>query len=731
MKSLFLVLLLSCISAFSAEFNSVINCRKLTDSGSCKMRTEGSKFLKVNSRPISYYSSPTCQRSNCDWMGKTSSYDLIIGQNKFDFQVATSTSNAAFRTTDFFTFYFNGQKRHEYRSERTGTSLDTASFQFDLELKDIDADLYARYREYQRQARERSQMGKEYDREINNLQKKLDDAYSKLMYLDQLYSTFITQTTRFEDINPDMLKELGLSPEYIESVKSIGQGFEEIYAKADEGVRNFEDTQRANQESLKKELALYNIELPDAIVESEDLGKENPQNAELKRLLSDIDNDKLAIETAIRNKDADALTLALDEFQLKFELTKEVYAHSNDLSASDKILILEKQAETYQFLLKNKISPDGWVNSNNVSPESRKYIDQQVLRSNSNLTNVKQSLMLSTIPEESKQVVDRIIQKSSQLERKINEVSEDTVIKKVNKGLAKSALELTHEKLARGIKDNNKEMLEEAEDSVSFGLMILDFGLDLIPGISSAKSAYALATGENIVTGATLSELEKSLEFVGLFVGLVGAKPLVSGGSKVIETISQIYKKSEKILSKVVNDSTAKIMTAASKLGLTKFDEIYDFIQTVNGATGKNFDLLDNYLDDYIRSKALGAGPRLTNRVHDSFKNFKYYNRRLSVDEIFYKYHGIDNRTGNKVSWVVKTTYSSELDLRSKLAILPEWKQIITSRSKFKVPAGTWVSEGLAGIQHGKLSTLDGGDYQAVISNIPVAWIQETVEAFK
>ena len=70
--------------------------------------------------------------------------------------------------------------------------------------------------------------------------------------------------------------------------------------------------------------------------------------------------------------------------------------------------------------------------------------------------------------------------------------------------------------------------------------------------------------------------------------------------------------------------------------------------------------------------KAL-PGPKLSQRVADTFTNGVYKNRQLNTNETFYKYHGVDNRTGKKVSWFTNRKYASESELRSDLAIRADW----------------------------------------------------------
>lgn len=90
-----------------------------------------------------------------------------------------------------------------------------------------------------------------------------------------------------------------------------------------------------------------------------------------------------------------------------------------------------------------------------------------------------------------------------------------------------------------------------------------------------------------------------------------------------------------------------------------------------------------------------------------------------------HKYHGVDNRTGRKHSWLANKLYSSEDALRQDLAIRHDWGINITDISKFKITQGTWVSEGPAASQ---VQDTPGGGYQAVISNIPDVWVTNTTQ---
>ena len=120
-------------------------------------------------------------------------------------------------------------------------------------------------------------------------------------------------------------------------------------------------------------------------------------------------------------------------------------------------------------------------------------------------------------------------------------------------------------------------------------------------------------------------------------------------------------------------------------------------------------------------------GPILPTKIASSFNNSIYTNRKLINSERFFKYHGIDNRTGKKYIWLTNKKYPSEKTLRNNLAIREDWGVEIKYVSEFDVPAGTWVSEGTAASQG---IGYPGGDYQAIILNIPKTWTVKTVDAF-
>ena len=259
-------------------------------------------------------------------------------------------------------------------------------------------------------------------------------------------------------------------------------------------------------------------------------------------------------------------------------------------------------------------------------------------------------------------------------------------------------------------------------------LTVLDeIALSLSPYVGDSIDFYELVTGVSFFDGKQLSEIQRVFAGVGI---ILGSRMLFEGPLEVGKSIVKQIPSLEQGAVKVLNNSSV-IVDSARKLGLSKADDIKDLTKVAQASAGKNADLITKNIDDYAEAARLGAGPKLpVKRVADTFKKSQYYNRKLKVDEAFYKYHGIDNKTGKKITWLVKNAYPSEKELREGLAILPEWGVEINKRTKFIAPKGTWVSEGLAAPQK-IISSLSGGDYQAVISNVPKTWVVETVEAFK
>jgi hypothetical protein len=152
-----------------------------------------------------------------------------------------------------------------------------------------------------------------------------------------------------------------------------------------------------------------------------------------------------------------------------------------------------------------------------------------------------------------------------------------------------------------------------------------------------------------------------------------------------------------------------------------------DVIENVNGGNKIN-DISDEF--EIIRiAKEIKylPGPQLPQKISFTFEGGIYKNRKLVNNEKYFKYHGANNRTGRKYAWYTNKKYSSESELRQKLAIRDDWGIQIEFVSELEVPAGNWVSEGKAASQG---LNYPGQDYQAVIVNTSNSWIIKTTKAF-
>lgn len=124
----------------------------------------------------------------------------------------------------------------------------------------------------------------------------------------------------------------------------------------------------------------------------------------------------------------------------------------------------------------------------------------------------------------------------------------------------------------------------------------------------------------------------------------------------------------------------------------------------------------------FVAQKRL-PGPTVPAYHAKNFTGSNYVNRQVSGDEIFYKYHGVNNRTGKTHNYLSNKRYTSEAALRDDLAILDEWGITIDRMTTFRPARGTWISEGTAARQVGGLTgeIRVGGGYQGLIDvpNLP------------
>jgi hypothetical protein len=65
----------------------------------------------------------------------------------------------------------------------------------------------------------------------------------------------------------------------------------------------------------------------------------------------------------------------------------------------------------------------------------------------------------------------------------------------------------------------------------------------MIPFVSTTRSAYELFSGKNVVTGEALTNLDKSMAFVGVFIGLTGFNVAKVASDSAFDLVSKIGKK--------------------------------------------------------------------------------------------------------------------------------------------------------------------------------------------
>jgi RHS repeat-associated protein len=123
-------------------------------------------------------------------------------------------------------------------------------------------------------------------------------------------------------------------------------------------------------------------------------------------------------------------------------------------------------------------------------------------------------------------------------------------------------------------------------------------------------------------------------------------------------------------------------------------------------------------------------GPSVPEYHVNNFSEGYYVNRQVNGGEVFYKYHGINNRTGKTHNYLTNRIYTAEEELRNDLAILEEWGIAIDRVTIFKPSKGTWISEGTAARKVGGVTEeiRAGGGYQGLIDvhNLPNSTVIRT-----
>ena len=209
-----------------------------------------------------------------------------------------------------------------------------------------------------------------------------------------------------------------------------------------------------------------------------------------------------------------------------------------------------------------------------------------------------------------------------------------------------------------------------------------------------------------------ISEAQKVLLLARLATTLTGGTVLAKGGAKI----------TDKALD-ATNDKVEHLLNEAAQKTFGKDDQQL----ASGGKRGKVGGGAGNGPEGNPKTLSDLPGPKLDARTTSTFLDGFYINRKLIVNTKYYKYHGVDNRTGKKISWLTDKKYSSENELRKDLAIREDWGVKIDKVSEFNVPKDIWVSEGKAAPQG---AGYDGGGYQAVIQNISNSWITRTDRAF-
>jgi hypothetical protein len=277
-----------------------------------------------------------------------------------------------------------------------------------------------------------------------------------------------------------------------------------------------------------------------------------------------------------------------------------------------------------------------------------------------------------------------------------------------------------------------------AEKHPKVGLVVGTVGLrtaqtaDVVNKVAGAAGLVYFGVTATLTTGAALGTtyvVKKTLEYVGVDKEASTAYAVVASifvAAKVGK--SEWVKSVERWIPNVVLSKIQSAWGAVRNI----FGGAKQLVTNEGGFVvnpTKNLTALEStsIAEAKIAAKQL-PGPNLSENIGKSFTNGFFKNRKLAQEEIFYKYHGENNRTGKQYTWFTREKYPTEEGLRTQLAIRKDWNIKISKVTEFRVPKGTWVSEGTAASQG---VGYPGKGYQAVIREVPKSWIIRTDRAFQ
>ena len=198
----------------------------------------------------------------------------------------------------------------------------------------------------------------------------------------------------------------------------------------------------------------------------------------------------------------------------------------------------------------------------NISEVVNKHIQARYDRRDMEVLRNKGLGQAEEEPYEFKSPEGAFLEKNKELYNKLREANpyHEQGIKAREIGL--SAVEVADEEFANGQK-------ETAELAHSLGESMADIALGVLPYVGVAKDVYEAITGKHLLTGRSLTGVERSLSFVGI------ALSTVSGGVLNSTSFRLALNKTDKVLSKVNQKLWNKYLKGVSDSELARLFKKY------------------------------------------------------------------------------------------------------------------------------------------------------------
>ena len=538
MNKFILFLAFFCMNSFGMEVK--INCQKLEGHGTCFIQNGAAEFLSINKRWILFKEGPYCQAERCDFIGKGEPHYLKVGRNDIFFKVATVT-NQALEGAFNYIFYFAGNEQGRFLSRRFANNADETTFSIRLNLQEIDPALYQEYLRA-KSALQNIDRRAQLEENWKKWKEEASEIEAQLKYLSQELANL--QKLDISEMDPLTLEKLGIAKNQFQLLTARQDELKHFIEGGEEALNREVEEAVARYQVVKSKAKKYNADLADLPIppvysESSQSTSISPVVSQMAEDLEDVLN---GIEIAFINEDVINLRKLIRKWKSLSDLVVSSYSEvdQKEFNNTERNLLYHLLNEGTQKLFQKGLTKDLWTTTNILKPQVRKSIDA-LSATNKEAAKLRKTLYFKKVPEnlrvETEEILDKVIQLNSRID--LLDVKSNKE-KQANK-IAEGALSVALSTLDEGIQNNNPESLKESKESLSIGMMVLDFALSATPVVSSARDAFELFTGKNIVTGESFDKLDYSMAFIGVVSGLVGgniAKISLQRSKKVLNLIS-------------------------------------------------------------------------------------------------------------------------------------------------------------------------------------------------